>query len=115
MEKLKPKIFVNKIGKLINNCQKIYYSKVATNSIKTDSLHKESNNSKIDKFIRMNINQKISSLMNLPKYLYDIDLVIVTEDDVIETKIIGKNNNNLITVNNTLIPVKDILDISIKK
>jgi len=113
MDKQKPKIFANQITKPINNCQKIYYSKIA--GVKQDIPVKESNNNKIDKFIRMDVNQKINALMNLPKYLYDIELVITTEDDVIETRIVGKNSSSLITIDNILIPIGEILDISVKK
>ena len=62
----------------------------------------------------MSVEQKINALMSLPKYLYDIDLIITTEDEIIETSIVGKNAKSLITVDNRLIPISEIVDIEVK-
>ena len=91
---------------------KIYYSKNNVNS-KPVVKPKESN-TRLDKFINMSVEQKINALMSLPKYLYDIDLIITTEDEIIETSIVGKNAKSLITVDNRLIPISEIVDIEVK-
>ncbi len=109
MDKQKPKVFANQINKQINNCQKIYYSKLDRMT------YKKPMKDKLDRFIKMGVNQKINALMSLPKYLYDVNLVITTEDEVYETNIVGKNNSSLITTDNKLIPIGEIVDISVKK
>jgi hypothetical protein len=111
VEKLKPGVFVNQITRQIENCQKFYYSR---NDHQSNTSNKEVYR-KIDKFKKMNIEQKINHLIGLPKYLFDIELEIITSNETIITKIAGKNANSLITMENKLIPIKDIIDINMVK
>lgn len=113
MEKHKPNVFVNPITKQIENCQKIYYSRNDPD-FKRDTKDKNLIR-KINKFKKMTVNQKINYLINLPKYLFNIELQIITVNETLSTKIIGKNTNNLITIDSKLIPIKDIIDIIIIK
>ncbi len=92
MNKL-PKVFANtNLGKLSNN-ETIYYDK-KRNNIKNK-----------------NIDFKINQLFKSSKYVYKIDVKITTEKNINIYKIIGKNNGNLITIDNELIPIDTILDI----
>lgn len=51
----------------------------------------------------------------LPNYIYKIDVVIVTDNNKVIKRIIGKNKNNLITMDNEYIPINTIRDIYINK
>jgi hypothetical protein len=104
MNKKITSLFINKIDKNINNSQSYYYSKDAKNE-KT----KESHPSDIM------VNKKINYFINLPKQLYNFDLIVKTKDDTHTTKIVGKVANSIITSNNLIIPIKDIVNIDIKK
>ena len=53
-------------------------------------------------------------MFSSPRYVYKIDAEITLKDKKVTKKIIGKNNNNLITIDNELIPIQDIIDISYK-
>lgn len=108
MEKKLPSIFANKINKNIDNNKKIYYSDLEQNKIK----EQQNNN-----FLKpqININQKINKIFNSPKYVYKADVTIKLKDKTINKKIIGKNNNNIITIDNELIPISDIEDIEFTK
>ena len=113
MDKSKPNIFSNKIDKPLHNCQKIYYT--ADSKLLKKMYSEKYPSSKIDRFEKLSIDDKINTLISLPKYLYNIDLLIMTDKDKMETKIIGKNSKHLITFDNKLIPIEEIVGIEIKK
>ena len=47
--------------------------------------------------------------------IYNTRVLIKTNDRSYDTKIISKGNKDILTENNNLIPIKDIVDIKIKK
>ena len=92
MNKL-PKVFANtNLGKLKNN-ETIYYDKKR----------------KITK--NNNINFKINQLFKSSRFVYKINVKVTTEKGINTYRIIGKSNNNLITIDNELIPIDTIIDI----
>lgn len=95
----KEKIYVNKITKNINNNEKIYYS-----SFSNDENLEINNTSK-------NINQKINEIFKSNNYVYKANVLIKTNKGVLKKTIIGKNRNFIITNENELIAIKDIIDI----
>ena len=101
--KEKPKVFHNDINKKFNNNKDVFYSK---NDEDEDKDRKD----------RKSINQKINEIFSSPNYVYKANVEIVLEDKTINKRIIGRNKNYLITMDNSVIPIKDIVDIkSIKK
>ena len=97
-----PKVFHNKINKKINNNSNVFYSS-----------NKDSNE---DKSNEKNIIQKINQIFSSPNYVYKANVEITLKDRKIEKRIIGRNRNYIITMDNDLIPIVDIIDIkSIKK
>ena len=96
----KPKVFKNAINKSINNNKKVFYSK---------SKQKE----KIDD--SRNVIQKINDIFTSPNYVYKANVKIKTNNDIITTRIIGRNKDYIITMDNKLIPIKDIIDIKSEK
>lgn len=98
-----PKIFHNKIEKKINNNRNVYYSNSNTNNIK------ESRDNRT-------ILQKINDIFSSPNYIYKANVEITLKDKKITKRIIGRNKNYIITMDNDLIPITDIIDIkSLKK
>ena len=61
----------------------------------------------------LTVEQKIVNIFNSPNYIYKIDVVIVTDNNKVIKRIIGKNKNNLITMDNEYIPINTIRDIYI--
>lgn len=107
MKRELPKIFANKIDKKLENNKNfsVTYSD-------EKQLNNESNRSiKLEK----NINQKINEIFSSPKYVYKADVIITTNDGTIERRIIGKNGDNLITIENELINIWTIKDIKFKE
>lgn len=86
-----PKVFANPINKdIVNN--KIY-------SYDNVKLNNES------------ISDKISKMFSNGNRSNRIACIITTKDLRTKHIIIGKTNNNLISINEELIPIKDIIDI----
>ena len=96
----KPKVFKNTINKSIKNNERIFYSKNKINEEIKDS---------------RNIIQKINDIFTSPNYVYKANVKIKTKDDTISTRIIGRNKDYIITIDNKLIPIKNILDIKSEK
>lgn len=98
MDLRKPKVFANKIDKKINN------NKTSFKSSEPETIS----------FTKGDINKKIKEIFNSTSYLYRANVIIKLRNGEVTKKIIGKNNNQLITIDNELIPIDDILDIRLK-
>ena len=58
-----------------------------------------------------NILQKINSIFKSSNYIYKANVEIKLKDKIVNKTIIGKNRTHLITNENELIPISDIIDI----
>lgn len=106
MEKKLPKVYANRIDKNINNNKKVAYSS-SSEIIEEKEEVREDRTANFEK----SVNQKISDIFNSPRYVYKADVDITLKDKKIKVKLVGKNNNKLITLDNELIPIDDIIDI----
>ena len=97
-----PKVFHNKIDKKIENNRNVFYSNNSYNdNTKTNT---------------RSILQKINEIFSSPNYVYKANVEITLKDKKVTKRIIGRNKNYIITMDNDLIPIADIIDIkSIKK
>ena len=101
-----PKVFANKVNKSAGNNERVFYSDHESDStISSESLD-------LKKPIK-NINQKINDIFNSPNYIYKADVEIKLKNDIVTKRIVGKNSTHLITMENELIPISDIVDIKI--
>lgn len=98
----KPELFVNKIDKELRNNEKVYYSKEEKS---------EAKNKTPKRIIEKNINQKINSIFSSPDYVYKAEVKIKFKDREVIKKVVGRNHSNLITMDNEVIPIKEIIDI----
>lgn len=105
MEKKLPKVFANKIDKELKNNETIYYNKNEERKIE----EKESLSS------ILTVNQKINQIFSSTRYVYKADVIITTKNGKINKRIIGRNRNELITMDNEVINVNDIIDIEFSK
>ena len=101
MEKKIPKVFANKINRKIENNDSYSYTK--NNEFLKDDV--------VD---NLDINSKINNIFKSTNYIYKVDVNIKLKDGIVDKKIIGKKNGYLITMDNELIKIDDILDINIK-
>lgn len=94
MNKILPKVYANKIDKVINNSREIYYTS------------SRGNESFID------INKKINDLFKSKNFVYKKDVKITLKGQVIKKTIVGLKNNYLLTMDNKMININDIVDIN---
>ena len=106
MEKKLPKVYANRIDKNINNNKKVVYSSSSEIVEKRQELKEEQTIN-----LGKSVNQKINDIFNSPRYVYKADVDIALKDKKIKVKLVGKNNNKLITLDNELISIDDIIDI----
>ncbi len=102
MDKKLPKVFANKIDKPLNNNETVYYNR----NEKKEPIKNSS---------RLTINQKINQIFGSSRYVYKADVIITTKTGNLNKKIIGRNKNQLITLDNEIIPIDDIIDIEFEK
>lgn len=117
MDKKIPKVFANKVEKRTGNNEEVYYSN-------HDNLKREKNTSTLQEeqtsmtgskqIPSMNINQKINAIFNSSNYIYKADCEIKLKNETVNKRIVGKNMTHLITMDNELIPIVDIVDIKRK-
>ena len=100
-----PKMYQNKIDKSFDNIQKVYSTisnNTRNNTIVTYDRPKKS---------IYTIEQKIYNLFKSPTYIYKIDVIIETDEGIMNKRIVAKNKNSLITIDNEYIPIDKIRDI----
>ena len=103
MNKELPKMYHTKINKPINNIQKVY------SSINTeDNTNNNINNHIYD---TKSIDKKINEIFNSNDYVYKADVTIITDTETLHKRIIARNRNNLITIDNEYIPISIIRNI----
>ena len=102
MNKNLPKMYHNSINKRINSIQKVYSSMNEANNFEDSNKVKYSN---------ISIDSKINRIFNSYDYVYKADVTIVTDNDKLHKRIVARNKNNLITIDNEYIPINIIRDI----
>lgn len=105
MDKKLPKVFANTANKDFHNNERVYVAKGGKEEINTEALPLQG----------MNINQKIRTIFNSKNYIYKADVELTQKGEKVIKKIIGKNGNYLITIDNEMIPIETIEDIKLVK
>lgn len=103
MKKELPKMYQTKINKSVPSIQKVY----STLDTK-DELERSIPNTK---YSSISIEKKIDNIFTSPDYVYKADVTIVTDTETLKRRIIARNRNNIITINNEYIPISIIRDI----
>ncbi len=102
-----PRVYQNPLNRKINNNMRVYYDQ-ASNNVVVDSKPIFKSNEKQD------VNKKIAELFSRNGYIFNLDVIIRTTDEVMETKIAGKIKNYIITLDNKVIPIANIIEINEK-
>ena len=96
-----PKMYQNKINKPINSIQKVY-----------SSINESEDRHTSNRYSSISIDKKIDNIFNSADSVYKADVKIVTDnDEVMSRRIVARNKNNLITIDNEFIPISSIRDI----
>ena len=93
MNKL-PKVYENKIISNIDNVQKVFKNSILSNRVSVN-----------------NINDKINRILNSNKHISKSLVSIKTSNGIIDTYLIGRTKNKILTMDGKIILVDDILDI----
>ncbi len=112
MKKL-PKIFQNEFAKTINNNKKICYLKEedSTSINKLSSKVEEGSKTSLEDGVSVNtvLNQIFSGI----GYSYNIPVTIKTKNRTYHTSLIARTAYHVITLDNEVIPISEIINISI--
>lgn len=103
----KNKIFINKIERRIDNNQK------SVNVIENMESYEQQKNDITINGNNLTVNEKIDALLNRNGYVFNLNVKIITDKKDYLTRIAGKVNNKLITLDNDSIYISDIKDIII--
>ena len=96
-----PKVFQNKkMDVNVDNQQTLFYG--------NDSNARQPSSKTISP---KDVETKIKNIFSSTRYVYKLNVTIITERDSIDTTIVGKTATSLITYDNKLIPIKEIKDI----
>lgn len=113
MQKKLPKVFANTINEVHNNDSVFYSADITT--LKEIAEDRSSDEKIETKQLKgTTVMQKINEIFSSPYYIYKAEVEITLDDGVVTKKIIGKNQRNLITMDNELIPIETIRDIEFK-
>lgn len=96
MKKL-PNIYKNEINKNIKNNKTVCHLSESREPIQKD-----------------NIQEILNKIFNGLGYSYNIPVIIETINKNYQTSLIARTNNNIITLDNEVIPIADIKKITIK-
>ncbi len=106
-----PKTYHNKIDRDITNNKKVFSSLHE----KFQEVYKDTKEKIVGNKKSYTIEQKIYNIFNSPNYIYKMDVIIVTDEEKIEKRIVGKTKTNLITFDGEYIPIDKIRDIYIAR
>lgn len=96
MKKL-PELYKNINSKPKDNNKKVYYMENKEQEIKKSSIEDE-----------------LESIFNTLGYSYNIPVEVKTKENVYHTSLVTKTKDNVLTIDNQIIPIKDILQITRK-
>lgn len=101
MKKL-PKIYQNEIDKNIKNNKTVYRFK----NMDTRSSTPYENNK--------TVKETLDEIFNGIGYALNIVVLIKTKSKEYETTLVARTSNNIVTIDNEVIPIEDILNLEIK-
>ena len=96
-------MYKNNINKRLDNTQLVYSSMDTNNKNNIGKKNVFSDGRSIEK--------KIDDIFNSADYVYKADVHIVTDNQILDKRVVARNKNNLITFDNEYIPISIIRDI----
>lgn len=107
MKKELPKMYQTKINKTVPSIQKIFSTMDTRNLVSED----RGDTRTTTRYSSISIEKKIDQIFNSSDYVYKADVTIVTDNEKINRRIVARNRNNIITIDNEFIPISIIRDI----
>ena len=107
----KPKVFENQIDKNIRNNKEVFDSSKDEIEI-IDTITEKNSNNVNEVNNNLSIVDKITQLLNRNGYIFNVKVSIKTKDSEYNTHIASVINNHIITLDNDIINIDDIIDIN---
>lgn len=99
-------IFINKLPEIFKkNIDSKHINNIGISYIRKDISYNKS---------KKDIIRDIDELFKKYKYVFNVGVIIKTNNEIYDTKIIGRNDNSLLTVDDKVIYFKDIVDFNVK-
>lgn len=105
MNKKLPNIFVNKNTGIIKNNEEFYYGKDNLNETKIID----------DNMKEILIRKKINDIFSINNFIYKVNVCVTTKNGDKDYTLIARDKTKLLTINNEVIDIKDIIDIKLVK
>ena len=105
MNKL-PKVYVNKISSKNVNNEQVFYSNDVSG---VNDVSKTLDSSNVVN--NLLVQKKINDIFNSPNFVYKVNVILTLKDGKREETLIAKTNDGVLTIDNRVIPIKDILGI----
>ena len=105
MNKL-PKVFVNKTSNKNVNNEQVFYSNDVSG---VNDVSKTLDSSNVVN--NLLVQKKINDIFNSPNFVYKVNVILTLKDGKREETLIAKTNDGVLTIDNRVIPIKDILGI----
>lgn len=99
-----PKVYINNQNNKIYNNKETFYGRNTNNTYNNNS--KNINNELL-------IKEKINEIFSNPNFIYKVRVLIKTDEWEREITLIAKTNTSLLTIENKIIPISIIKDISV--
>ncbi|MBE6153916.1 MAG: hypothetical protein E7166_06820 [Firmicutes bacterium] len=107
-----PHVFANKVGNISNN-RRYYYSALETKQKEDDITNKVINKYDLKNTVQKNdVRRKIIELFKSPNNVYKVKANIKIDGKIITKNLIGRTNSSLITLDDELIEIDKIEDIT---
>lgn len=100
-----PKVYINNQNNKIYNNKETFYGR-NTNNTYNNNNSKNINNELL-------IKEKINEIFSNPNFIYKVRVLIKTDEWEREITLIAKTNTSLLTIENKIIPISIIKDISV--
>lgn len=110
MDKKLPSIFKNEIDKNIDNNRKVFYSKYESigNVVEKTSEVDSSNDKSVS------LSSSLDDLLKNNQFIFNVPVEISLKEEIVNTKIVSKVGDHLLTSSGKIINLEDILLIRIK-
>lgn len=108
-----PSIFKSPSNKKIENNKRVFYSKYESigNVVEENN---ENNNREIELDDAVTFNAALDNLFKNNQFVFNVPVEIITKDGIINSKIVSKVGDHLLTNSGKVIQLDDILSIKIK-
>ena len=112
MDKKLPSIFKSETNKKIENNKKVFYSKYESvdNGVGSSNKLVEDNNTEVSSF-----SESLDNLLKNNQFIFNVPVEITLKDEIINTKLVSKVGDHLLTNTGKVIQLDDVLLIRIKQ